>query len=217
MGNIRDRLAIERLMEDTIQVFRSVRTEAMDLGVTIALENHADMQARELKMLIEEAGPELVGACLDTGNPVWVVEDAYLTLEMLAPYVVSTHVRDSVVFATPRGAAFRWVNLGEGCLDAHRFVAELTRLCPGVAVQLETISWFERTEMPYLEPEFWKAFPKTPAWEFARFLNLVGQTSRSARDVHVPHTPEQQRVDLERSLENSRALRFDNAQIRPIN
>jgi sugar phosphate isomerase/epimerase len=198
MGNIRDRLAIERLMEETIAVFRSVRAEAMDSGVKIALENHGDMQARELRALIEEAGPDLVRVCLDTGNPVWVVEDPYLSLETLAPYVITTHVRDSVVWATPQGAAFQWVNLGDGCLDAPRFIAELRRLCPGVAVQLETISWRETTPLPYLEADFWKAFPKMPAWEFARFLSLVRQGGK------CPSTVEQQRTDLELSFERVR-------------
>ena len=37
-------------MEATIQALRSVRAEALDLGVRIAVENHSgDMQAREVK------------------------------------------------------------------------------------------------------------------------------------------------------------------------
>src|SRR5205823_5843852 len=109
MGSSDDRLGalpIEAHMENTIKVFRSVRSEAMDLGVKIALENHSgDMQAREVRTIIEESGKEFVAACLDTGNPVWAIEDPFLTLETLAPYAVTTHVRDSVVFETPRGAA----------------------------------------------------------------------------------------------------------------
>ncbi len=207
MGNIKDRLVIEKLMEDTVHVLRSVRAEAMDLGVKIALENHADMQARELKTLVEEAGPKFVGVCLDSGNPVWVVEDPYLSLETLAPYVVTTHLRDSVLFETPRGAAFQWVNLGDGCLDAPRFVAELHRLCPGVPVHLETISGREPTELPYLERVFWRAFPKTPAWEFARFLELVRSGVSRAEAAVRPATPEQQRIDLELSLKKLPAPR----------
>ena len=52
----------------------------MDAGVRMAIENHAgDMQARELEGLIEAAGPEYVGVCLDSGNPVWTIEDPHLT------------------------------------------------------------------------------------------------------------------------------------------
>ena len=93
-------------MESTIKLFQSVRAEALDLGVKIALENHAgDMQAREVKTIIEESGREFVGSNLDTGNPIWVVEDPFVTLETLAPYVVTSHMRDSAVFETANGAA----------------------------------------------------------------------------------------------------------------
>ena len=115
MGASDDRLGplpIEAHMENTIKVFRSVRAEAMDLGVKIALENHSgDLQAREVKTIIEESGSDFVAACLDTGNPIWCVEDPFVTLETLAPYVVTTHVRDSVVFEDARGAAGQWVAL----------------------------------------------------------------------------------------------------------
>src|SRR5450432_4103917 len=80
MGSLTDRRQnerpIEAYMEETIKVFRSVRTLAMDLNVKIALENHAgDMQAREVRTIIEQAGKEYVAACLDTGNPMWVMEN----------------------------------------------------------------------------------------------------------------------------------------------
>jgi 3-oxoisoapionate decarboxylase len=117
LGASADRLGspgIEACMESTINVFKSVRTEALDLGVKIALENHSgDTQAREVKIIIEEAGKDYVASCLDTGNPMWCIEDPFVTLETLAPYVVTTHVRDSAVFETPRGAAAQWVALGD--------------------------------------------------------------------------------------------------------
>ena len=205
MGNSGDRLQIEACMEETVRILGSVRSEALDLGVKIALENHADLQARELKTIIEWAGPEFVGACLDTGNPVWAIEDPYLALETLAPYVVTTHVRDSVVFETDRGAAFQWVNLGDGCLDVARFVREFLRFCPAAAMQLETISGGAPTPLPYLDGGFWKAFPKMPAWEFARFLGLVKHGAARMMAPVVEPTGEQQRMDLECSLRTARA------------
>ena len=51
---------IEARIEDSIRVLRNVRSRAQDLGLRIAIENHAgDMQARELKTLIEGAGKEM--------------------------------------------------------------------------------------------------------------------------------------------------------------
>lgn len=99
-------LPIEAHIENTISELKKVRSRAQDYGVVIAVENHSgDMQARELRDLIEAAGKDFVGACLDSGNAMWMVEDPMVTLEILGPYTVTTHIRDSVVFEHPRGAA----------------------------------------------------------------------------------------------------------------
>jgi sugar phosphate isomerase/epimerase len=220
MGSSADRQGsggIERHMESTISVFKSVRAEALDLGIKIALENHAgDMQAREVKTIIEEAGKDFVASCLDTGNPMWCAEDPFVSLETLAPYVVTTHVRDSAVFEHPRGAAAQWVALGDGSVDFVQFVADFRRLCPKSSMQLEIITGRPPTILPYLEADFWKVFPKTPAVEFARFVALAkkGHPYMGAMVVEdaVGRVPqimmdalkEQQRIDLERSFEYAR-------------
>jgi sugar phosphate isomerase/epimerase len=216
MGSQADRrgkLPIEAHMENTIKVFRKVRSKAQDLGVKIALENHAgDMQAREVKTIVEEAGKDFVASCLDTGNPMWVVEDPFVTLETLAPYVVTTHVRDSAIFEVPRGAAAQWVALGDGSVDFKRFVEEYKKLCPQASMQLEIITGRKPEVLPYLEPDFWKAFPKTPAAEFARFVALAKSGRPFMGNMLIAGTgkqpaaieavlKEQQKVDLERSLE----------------
>src|SRR5439155_1137922 len=123
-----------------VKVLRNMRSKAIDSNIKVAIENHAgDMQARELKSLIEAAGPDFVGACLDSGNPCWTIEDPHLTLETLHPYVLTSHVRDSAVWTTPEGAAVAWVRMGEGNVDIERYVRDYARLCPGRALSLESI------------------------------------------------------------------------------
>ncbi|HEY1341995.1 MAG TPA: TIM barrel protein [Bryobacteraceae bacterium] len=218
LGGTPDRLTpggIEVHMESTIKVFRSVRSEALDLGVKIALENHdGDMQAREVKTIIEESGKDFVASCLDTGNPMWVVEDPFVTLETLAPYVVTTHVRDSCVFEHPRGAAAQWTALGDGSIDYVRFAEQFRKLCPQSTMQLEIITGRPPRVLPYLEADFWKAFPKASAAEFARFVALAKNGHPFMGAMVIEDAPgakrspendaalrEQQRVDLERSFE----------------
>jgi len=217
MGKAEDRLGkhgIEPLMENTVALFRSVRHEAQDLGVKIALENHSgDMQAHEVRTIIEESGKDFVASCLDTGNPMWVVEDPMVSLEVLAPYVVTTHIRDSVVYEHARGAAAQWVALGDGTIDFHKFMARYRELCPHASMQLENITGRPATVLPYLESEFWKAFPKAKASEFARFVALaraghpftgfmvVEDGATKPLPEFAAALREQQRVDLERGLE----------------
>src|SRR5215468_2735157 len=91
--------------KDTIRVCKAVRSQAMDAGIKIAIENHAgDMQAWELANLIEECGRDYVGATMDSGNATWTLEDPMRNLEILGPYAVSTGVRDSAVWEDKDGA-----------------------------------------------------------------------------------------------------------------
>jgi len=217
MGAAADRVGepgIEANMEATIKLFRSVRSETLDSGVKIALENHSgDMQAREVRTIIEESGKDFVGSNLDTGNPIWVVEDPFVTLEVLAPYVVTSHIRDSAVFEIPTGAAGQWVAMGDGSVDFVKFVAEFRRLCPGISMQLEVITGRPPTLLPYLQADFWKLYPKTPASEFARFAALaksghpfmgamvIEDVPGQRAEVMTTALREQQRIDLERSFD----------------
>ena len=173
LGNTFDRRmpgGIERHIDQVLQVLRRIRSRVVDAGVKIALENHSgDMQARELKMLVETAGIDFVGVCIDSGNASWAIEDPHLTLDTLAPYVLTSHMRDSAVWNTPAGVVAQWTRMGEGNVDIARYVRTYIERCPGRAVSLELIMHRQRT-FDYHDDEFWAAYRSTPAWEFARFL-----------------------------------------------
>lgn len=186
---------LEQHIENCVKTLRAVRTRAMDAGKKIAVENHGgDLQARELKMLIEAAGPDFVGACIDSGNPLWAIEDPHVTLDVLAPYVLTSHVRDSAVWRTPKGAAMQWTRLGEGNVDMAGWIKKFLTVCPGKALSLEIIVTGTR-EFPYLEPAFWQAYQKTPAWEFARFVAIA----ESGKPMpNRPNPPKEQAAAVER-------------------
>jgi 3-oxoisoapionate decarboxylase len=198
LGTMADRpgpTPIEAHIENTIKVLRNVRSRVVDSGIKIAIENHAgDMQARELKSLIEGAGKDFVGACLDSGNPLWVIEDPHLTLETLAPYVLTSHIRDTAVWKIPDGAAVQWVRMGEGNVGIDNYLRRYLKLCPGKAITLEIIVTGARN-FPYLDPKFWDGYRNVPAWEFSRFLALVDNGKpREQR----PAVPKEQAAQIER-------------------
>lgn len=174
LGSAADRRGgIESRIDDTVKVLKNVRSRVMDAGVKIAIENHAgDMQARELKTLVEGAGPDFVGVCLDSGNPVWTIEDPHLTLETLAPYVLTSHMRDSALWNTPEGAAVRWTRMGDGNMGMEDYLRNYIEKCPGRAVSLEVIVTAQPRIVNYRNPQFWDLYRSTPAWEFTRFLAL---------------------------------------------
>ena len=176
LGNGEDRRSeggIEARIADTVKICKALRSQAIDAGVKIAVENHAgDMQAWELVTLIEAAGKDYVGANMDSGNATWTMEDPLASLETLAPYVVTTSLRDSAVWESANGATVQWTAMGDGNIDLKTYFEKFAALCPNVAVHIETISGFNR-EISYLRPDFWKGWPKARAADFARFLALA--------------------------------------------
>jgi sugar phosphate isomerase/epimerase len=212
VGNARDRRSVipfEQCLRNTVEVLRRVRSRALDSGVKIAIENHSgDMQASELKWLIEEAGPEFVGACLDSGNPLITLEDPHLSLETLARYVLTSHFRDTAVWLTDQGAAAAWVRMGEGNVGIDAYIRKYVQLCPGRALSLEIIISPQRRLLPFREPTFWDAYRNVPAWQFERFLQLAEKGTPAAfRPILAGENPaDREREDLEASLFYTRRL-----------
>ncbi|MBC7924957.1 MAG: sugar phosphate isomerase/epimerase [Bryobacteraceae bacterium] len=204
----------ERTLEKVADVFRSVREQVKDAGMKIALEVHKDFQAWEFKNLVEAAGPEYVGIYMDTGNPVYVLEHPLTTLETLAPYIVTLHLRDSVVYEHKRGVAVQWVPLGEGIVDFKEILAKAEALVGDVYVYVKPITGRPPDVLPYLEQDFWKLYPRARSSEFARFLSLAKKGSPYEghvviEDLQGRATPAhfaeairyQQREHMERSVE----------------
>jgi sugar phosphate isomerase/epimerase len=205
LGSAEDRKPgpIERHIESTVAVLRAMRSRIVDAGLKVAIENHAgDMQARELKSLVEGAGRDFVGVCLDSGNPCWTIEDPHLTLETLHPYVLTSHVRDSAVWQVLEGAAVAWVRMGEGSVNIEKYVRDYAALCPGRALSLESIVTGPRV-FAYRDPKFWEAYRNTPAWEFERFREIAERGKPHPDDPRPPDREaalRKEREDLDASI-----------------
>ncbi len=132
---------IEQHIATMVRLLKAVRSRVMDAGLKkIAIEIHKDLQAWEQRTLIEDAGREYVGSYLDTGNPVFVMEDPITTIEELGCYALTVHLRDSVVYEHKRGVAMQWVPLGEGTIDFKQVLAKVREHCPPVYVYVKPIT-----------------------------------------------------------------------------
>jgi 3-oxoisoapionate decarboxylase len=213
LGNRDDRLSdggIGARIADTVEVLKSQRGRAIDSGVKIAVENHAgDMQARELKALVEAAGPEYVGVNFDSGNACWTLEDPISALATLAPHVLTTSLRDTMLWESADGLTAQWTAMGEGCTDLPAFFDLFEKACPGVTVHIETISGFPRS-FPIYERDFWRGYPDARAADLAGLLALAKKGRRiqpftpPAGDGRQQAEQEYQLGDVERSIRHCR-------------
>jgi 3-oxoisoapionate decarboxylase len=208
LGNAQDRQTeggIRARIADTVKVLKACKSEAVDRGVKVAVENHAgDMHSWELRDLIEDAGKDFVGANIDSGNGAWTLEDPHEVLEILGPYTICSSLRDDMIWETEDGASIAWTAAGEGLIDWKRYAARWLELCPKVPIQIETISGFSRN-FPYKKEDFWKHYDRKPE-ALAKFEALAkrgkaipgfkpapGEDKKKAEQAH-------QRGELERSI-----------------
>jgi sugar phosphate isomerase/epimerase len=210
---------IEQHIETAIKMLRMVRTQAMDSGVKVAIEVHKDLLAREHRTVVEGAGPEFVGTYLDTGNPVFVMEDPMQTLEVLGKYALTLHLRDSVVYEHPKGIAVQWVPLGEGTVDFPAIVKKAREICNNLHIYIKPITG----RVPYVHPIFddayWAGYSDVRAADFARFLALAKKgrpyeghvviedlQNRPVPEPFVAAVQYQQREHMERSIGYARKV-----------
>jgi sugar phosphate isomerase/epimerase len=209
LGGDPERPQIEMHIDNMIQAVRGLRSRIVDSGVKLAVENHGgDLQAREMKMMVEAVGTDVMGVCLDSGNPVWMLEDPHMTLEMLVPYAETSHVRDSAVWKTPEGINVRWVNMGDGNVDIDGWIKKFLAAKPGLPIIFENlVSGRPRVHAIY-DPKFWDNWKKMPASEFSRFLAIADKGApKPATPLPAGKTAGQQKIeDLEICVKYTREL-----------
>ncbi len=88
--------------------------------VKLALENHEYETSRELVDVIEKLESPWIGLLFDFGNSMMAWEDPIQAAHCMAPYTLSTHVKDHIIIEEPDdvyGYCVCGVPLGQGNLD----------------------------------------------------------------------------------------------------
>ena len=215
LGTHEDRLSaggIEARIKDTVAVLQEAKTRAQDAGVRIAMENHAgDMHSRELVQLIEAAGKDFVGANIDSGNAAWALEEPLSNLEILAPYALTTSLRDTAVWPSQHGVTAQWTAMGDGMVDWKKYFTRFAELCPDTPVHIETISGFPR-ELRVNDEQFWQGWPQGKPAGYDRFITWAA-TGQARKPHKLPEGVDKklaqqryEREELEQSLRYCKSL-----------
>ncbi len=168
---------------DTLEKFREYESRgrmalemavpvAEKLQLPIAVENHKDHRNDERIALFEHISSEYVGACVDTGNSVALLEDAEETVAALAPWAHAVHLKDQAVQPTADGFLLGDIPLGTGFINLKPMVALLKTERPGLRFSLELITR-DPLQVPCLTEPYWATFPDVPGRDLARTLRAV--------------------------------------------
>ena len=120
---------IRKHIDETIKVLKLVKKDALDAGVTIAVENHAgDMRSQELVNLIERAGPEYVGATLDSGMQPGLLKTQFKLFKTLHLSQFQVGLEIQWFGVVRKGVKVQWTGNGEGCVDLVTFISEWKKI-----------------------------------------------------------------------------------------
>jgi sugar phosphate isomerase/epimerase len=140
--------------------------------VPLAIENHKDWTADEMVALMKAKASRWLGVCLDTGNNIALLDDPMAVVEALAPYAISTHIKDMGVAPYPDGFLLSEMPLGEGMLDMRRIVDTIRHARPETRLTLEMITR-DPLKVPCLTDAYWATFPERNGLYLARTLRMA--------------------------------------------
>ncbi|GAB3340177.1 hypothetical protein GCM10027299_53390 [Larkinella ripae] len=164
--------------------------------VKLAVENHKDWRADELVALLKPISSEWIGVTLDFGNNIALLEDPMKLVETLAPYTLSTHVKDMGVQPYPDGFLLSEVPLGNGILDLPKMVEICKKHNPNVTFNLEMITR-DPLEIPCRKADYWATFEGIPKSDMDRTLRMVNQHEYKAGLPRFAQLPAEERLAAE--------------------
>jgi sugar phosphate isomerase/epimerase len=159
------------------ETLRGAEQIAAAQKVVLAVENHKDFRTDEQVALLKKFGSDWLGVCLDTGNNLALLEDPLGTVESLAPFTRTVHLKDIGVEESGAGFRMAEVPLGQGCLDLKAMIAAVQKASSRARFQLEMITR-DPLVIPCLEEKYWATLGRVSGRDLARTLRLVKKHTR---------------------------------------
>lgn len=159
-------------------------------GVKLALENHKDRLVDEHVDFIRRTSSEYLGALVDPGNNLSMLESPEETCTRLAPYVLSVSMKDMGVAPYEDGFLLSEVRFGSGVTDQKKLWEILKSGKPQLNCLQEIITR-DPLKVPCLTAGYWSSLPERPATDLAQHMEWV---RANASDLpYVSHlSPEEQ-------------------------
>lgn len=159
---------------------REAASQAADLGLRLAIENHQDFTSEELLELCEHAGRN-VGVCFDCGNALSVGEDPVAFAAAIKGRAFHVHLKDYRAQFTDEGYRLVRCAIGDGAVN----FGEIFRILDGPDAPAATIECgaLNARHIRIFTREWWRHYPPKSAEQLAAAV-------RAARVNRLPEDAE---------------------------
>jgi 3-oxoisoapionate decarboxylase len=181
--------------ESKIRLTRAVRV-ADKLKFPIGLENHKDWTIDEMVPLLKSYDSEYLGACIDWGNNISLLDDPMELAERLAPFSINSHIKEMAVEEYADGFLLAEVPLGQGMMPLKQMLSVILAARPKTRISLDLL-----TRNPLLIPcyteKYWATFPDRNGVYLARTMRMVKANKPKKPLVYMEKLTAEQRLQFE--------------------
>lgn len=158
------------LADEAVIILKEACRVAEDMGLKIAMENHADFTVPELLAIRERVNSPAFGFTVDCANLAFDLDEPIRLAKMMAPYALTTHYKNYRIIRTKNGLALENCSLGEGDIDIVSIAQILAEHNADININIEIHSQFAPFKLDILKEEFFTKHPAPPADGLAWYL-----------------------------------------------
>ena len=123
-----DSVGFEPDLKTINSIIRDLLPEFESRKIRLAIENHDRLKAREFEQIVQSAGSDMVGICLDSVNSMGAGEGFETVSEILLPYTINLHVKDFSIrrVSHKMGLIIEGTPAGKGMLNIRELIDKLS-------------------------------------------------------------------------------------------
>ncbi len=116
-------------IDEVVSILRNALPVLERMNLTLGLENHDRLLAREFADIVERVGSPNVGICLDSVNSMGAGEGLVEVVNTLSPYTVNLHLKDFGIRRLPHQMGFQIDGrpAGQGMLNIPWLLEQVSR------------------------------------------------------------------------------------------
>jgi len=158
------------------QDLEAILPVARSLGVKIALENHEDIAAGELRQFLTLVDERWIGACLDTGNDLTLYGDPVAAARQLAARAFSIHLKDHRLVRVAGEIFSVGVPLGTGEIDLPAIIDLIRRETPRPRLLIQNTTGYSSRLNPFNRRDLTPPhdYPGLPSYPSVADLEAAG-------------------------------------------
>ncbi len=158
------------LADEVVVILREACKAAEDMGIKIAMENHADFTVRQYASIRTRINSPAFGFTVDCANLAFDLDDPLKLAKIMAPYAWTTHYKNYRIIRTKNGLALENCALGDGEIDIVAIAETLAEHNPDINLNIEIHSEWAPFTLNIFDDDFFQTHVSPPGEGLAWYL-----------------------------------------------